>query len=135
MGAVQQPVASYGRAMSWWQAASWGLAGGLAAGVLALMTAVTSASFQWPWRRNELGPRLFVLGCGLFLGALVAAASHSQMNGAWPAFVIGAGAPATVRGLLSGVEVREKTAPSSGPRQAAVERKPASNEGVSKNAG
>jgi hypothetical protein len=28
------------------------------------------------------------------------------MSGAWPAFVIGAGAPATIRGLLSGVEER-----------------------------
>ena len=73
------------------------------------MTAVTSAGFRWPWERGELGPRLFVLGCGLLLGALVAAASHAQMSGAWPAFVIGAGAPATIRGLLSGVEVRVKS--------------------------
>ena len=94
--------------MSWWQAASWGLAGGLAAGVLALMTAVTAAHFTWPWKPGEFGPRLFVLCGALPLGALVAAAAHSQMSGAWPAFVIGAGAPATVRGLLSGVEVDVK---------------------------
>jgi hypothetical protein len=95
--------------MSWWQAAGWGLAGGLAAGVLALMTAVKSAGFRWPWMRHEFGPRLFVLVGGLLLGALVAAAAHAQMSGAWPAFVIGAGAPATIRGLLSGVEVSEKS--------------------------
>jgi len=45
------------------------------------------------------------MGCGLILGALVAAAAHAQMSGGWPAFVIGAGAPATIRGLLSGLEV------------------------------
>jgi hypothetical protein len=119
--------------MSWWQAASWGLAGGLAAGVLALMTAVTSANFRWPWKRGELGPRLFVLACGLFLGAVVAAAASAQMSGAWPAFVIGAGAPATIRGLLSGVEVHIK-APS-GPPQVMGEPKPAEEEGISENAG
>ena len=119
--------------MSWWQAAGWGLAGGLAAGVLALMTAVTSAGFRWPWKRDEFWPRLFVLGCGLLLGALVAAASHAQMSGAWPAFVIGAGAPATIRGLLSGVEVRVK--PPLGPPSVSGEPKPAEEEGISKNAG
>ena len=102
-------------AMTWGQAASWGLAGGLAAGILGLMTAVTTAGFQWPWKRHELGPRLFVLSCGLLLGALVAAAAHSQMSGGWPAFVMGAGAPATIRGLLSGIEVHTGS-PSSLPR-------------------
>jgi hypothetical protein len=94
--------------MSWWEAASWGLAGGLAAGVLALMTAVTAAGFAWPWKPDEFGPRLFVLGCGLLLGALVAGVAHSQISGEWPAFVIGVGAPATIRGLLSGIEVDQK---------------------------
>jgi hypothetical protein len=119
--------------MTWWQAASWGLAGGLAAGVLALMTAVTAAHFAWPWKRDEFGPRLFVLCCGLLLGALVAAASHSQMSGAWPAFVIGAGAPATIRGLLSGVEVNVKVPPGSLPKVG--ELKPAKQGGISENAG
>lgn len=118
--------------MSWWQAAGWGLAGGLAAGVLALMTAVTVAGFKWPWNSDELGPRLFVLACGLLLGALVAAASHAQMSGAWPAFVIGAGAPATIRGLLSGVEVRVK--PPLDPPKTTVEAKPA-EEGISETTG
>jgi hypothetical protein len=117
--------------MSWWQAASWGLAGGLAAGVLALITAVKSAGFRW-WIRDEFGPRLFVFGGELLLGALVASAAHSQMSGGWRAFVIGAGAPATVRGLLSGVEVRVEP-PSSLP-EAIEEPKPA-EEGISENAG
>lgn len=95
--------------MSWLQAADWGLAGGLAAGVLMLMTAVTTAGFKWPWKRDELWPRLFVVACSLLLGALVAAAAHDQMSGGWPAFVMGAGAPATIRGLLSGVEVHSRT--------------------------
>jgi hypothetical protein len=98
--------------MTWWQAVGWGLAGGLAAGVLGLMTTVATAGFKWP-ERDELGPRLFVVGGGLLLGALVAAASSSQMSGAWPAFVIGAGAPATIRGLLSGIQVDVKLPPAS----------------------
>jgi len=91
--------------VGWIQAAAWGLAGGLAAGLVGLMTAVTAAGFKWPWRKGERGPRLFVVGSGMLLGALVAAAAHSQMSGGWPAFVMGAGAPATIRGLLTGVEV------------------------------
>jgi hypothetical protein len=87
------------------EAALWGLAGGGAVGVLSLMTAITNYGFGWPWRAGEAGPRLFVLAGGLLLGALVAAASHTQMSGPWPAFVIGAGAPATVKGLLGGVQV------------------------------
>lgn len=94
--------------MTWVEAAGWGLAGGLAAGLLALMTAVTAAGFHWPWKRDQVAPRLFVLGCGLVLGALIAAAAHSQMSGGWPAFVMGACAPATIRGLLAGVEVHPK---------------------------
>ena len=121
--------------MRWWEAAGWGLAGGLAAGVLALMTAVTSAGFHWPWKRDEFGPRLFVLGGGLLLGALVAAAAHAQMSGAWPAFVIGAGAPATIRGLLSGIEVREKPRPIDGAGPPAVAELEPAEEGISENAG
>jgi hypothetical protein len=109
--------------MTWMQAVGWGLAGGLAAGVLALMTAVTAAGFRWPWRRSELGPRLFVLGCGLLLGALVAAAAHGQISGPWPAFAMGAGAPATIRGLLSGIEVHPKGIPSQSPRVASSDTK------------
>lgn len=90
------------------QAAGWGLAGGLAAFLLSLMTAIRSAHFKWPWKRDEVFPRLVFMGCGLFLGVLVAAAAHAQMSGGWPAFVMGAGAPATIRGLLSGVEVHER---------------------------
>lgn len=99
-----------------------------------MMTAVTSAGFRWPWKPGEFGPRMFVLGCGLLLGALVATASHAQMSGAWPAFVIGAGAPATIRGLLSGVEVHLELPSGSGP-PVVGEPKPAEEGGISENAG
>src|SRR5260370_40782338 len=108
--------------MSWWQAGGWGLAGGLAAGVLALMTAVHSAGYRWPWKRDQFGPRLFILGCGLLLGALVATPSHAQMNGAWPAFVLGAGAPPTIRGVLAGADVPVKPLPGDETGSAARER-------------
>lgn len=96
--------------MVWWQAAAWGLAGGLGAGLASIMTAVAKAGFVWPWRGHpeQVGPRLFVFVGALFLGGLVAAATHDSMSGAWPAFVMGVGAPATVRGLLSGIEVSER---------------------------
>ena len=107
--------------MSWVQAAGWGLAGGLAAGLLALMTAVTAVGFHWPWKRDQVAPRVFVLGCGLVLGALIAAAAHSQMSGGWPAFVMGACAPATIRGLLSGVEAHSRLPGSPAPVPAPTE--------------
>jgi hypothetical protein len=87
------------------EAALWGLAGGGAAAVLSLMTAIIGNDFAWPWERGQAGPRLAVLAGALLLGALVAAAAHDQMSGPWPAFVIGIAAPATVRGLLGGVQV------------------------------
>jgi hypothetical protein len=108
--------------MSWWEAASWGLAGGLAAGVLGLMAALKAAKFAWPWKRSEVAPRIVFLCGGLLLGAVVSAAAHGQISGAWPAFVIGVGAPATIRGALSGVEVDQKLTPSE-PQSAAGELK------------
>jgi len=117
--------------MTWWQAAGWGLAGGLAAGILGLMTTVIQRGFKW-WDPAERGPRLFVLCCGLGLGALVAAAASSQISGPWPAFVIGAGAPATIRGLLSGVHVDVKVPAL---EQIPAPSEPATEGQVSENAG
>ncbi|MFJ4204864.1 hypothetical protein ACIP2Y_35265 [Streptomyces sviceus] len=95
--------------MTWWQAALWGLVGGGAASVLSLSAAVVSAGYTWPWRKEgELLPRLFVLAVGLVLGSVVAAAAHDQISGPWPAFIFGIGAPATIRGILSGVEVEPR---------------------------
>lgn len=84
----------------------WGLAGGLAAGLVSMSAAVVAVGFKWPWRENEHGiwPRLFVTGVGLVLGALVAAAAHGQMSGGWPAFIMGVSAPSIIRGALSKVE-------------------------------
>ena len=95
------------------EAAAWGLAGGLAAGLVSLSAAVAAAEFRWPWRDNEDGiaPRLFVATAGLIVGALVAAAAHTQMSGGWPAFIMGACAPSVIRGALSRVEVVERKPP------------------------
>jgi hypothetical protein len=69
-----------------------------------------------------MGPRLFVLAAGLVLGSLVATAAHSQIAGPWPAFIFGIGAPATIRGILSGVDVgpRSVSLPEQGRRAAAA---------------
>ncbi|MFI6541425.1 hypothetical protein ACIBHY_53860 [Nonomuraea sp. NPDC050547] len=101
-----------------WQAALWGLAGGGAAALVSLSAAVKAAGYRWPWRRRggagqlraeevreRFWARLFVLATSLLLGAGVAAAAHGQMTGPWPAFLLGVGAEASVRGLLAGVEV------------------------------
>ncbi|WP_405933612.1 hypothetical protein [Streptomyces sp. NBC_00827] len=111
--------------MTWWQAALWGLTGGGAASLLSLSASVVAGGYKWPWRndKGDLAPRLFVLGCGLALGAVVAAAAHDQMNGPWPAFIFGISAPATIRGILSGVEVEPKPRP-----KATTRRKPPSIE-------
>jgi hypothetical protein len=87
----------------------WGLLGGLAAGLVVVSAAVRAAGFRWPWKHAEDGiwPQLFVVAVGVTIGALVAAAAHAQMNGPWPAFLLGVGAPSVVRGALSGVEVAE----------------------------
>lgn len=102
-----------------WESTLWGLAGGGAAGVLSLMTSVVNNGYTW-WDRQERGPRLFVFACALALGAGVAAAASSEMNGPWPAFVFGAGAPATIKGLLSGIEVRTPPKPEDGSAQQTV---------------
>jgi hypothetical protein len=86
--------------------------------MLSMMTSVIANGFAW-WGKQERGPRLFVLGCSVFLGALVAAAASSEMSGPWPAFVIGAGAPASIKGLLSGVELQ----PAAKPKVEALPRK------------
>lgn len=119
--------------MTWWHAALWGLAGGGAASVLSLMTAVKAAGYSWPWRKKdkagEFGPRLFVMTAGAMLGAVVATAAHDQINGPWPAFIFGIGAPATIRGLLSGVEVVPRSAPSPLPKSPPRKSLPASDPG------
>jgi hypothetical protein len=94
--------------MSTLNAALWGLTGGLSNVALALMMDIIGAGFTWPWRRKQVGPHLFVGGCTMLLGAAVAAAAAGQMSGPWPAFVIGIGAPSTVKGMLAGVQVLPK---------------------------
>lgn len=95
------------------EAAAWGIGGGLASGLITLSADVAAAGFRWPWRDNEDGvwPRLFVLGVGIIIGGIAAAAAHSQMTGGWPAFLMGVGAPGVIRGLLSRIEVAEDKLP------------------------
>lgn len=92
------------------QASCWGLAGGTAAALISLMADVTGNGYRWPWQAaaDQTWPRLFVLASGLLLGALVAAAAHTQMTGAWPAFIMGVSAPSIVRGALSRVALAER---------------------------
>ncbi|GAA1276891.1 hypothetical protein Psi02_00020 [Planotetraspora silvatica] len=88
------------------EAGLWGLAGGTAAGLVALSASVVAASYTFPRTGREEGlARLFVMAVGLALGALVAAAASQQMSGPWPAFILGVGAPSMVQGLLARVEV------------------------------
>lgn len=91
------------------EAAGWGLAGGLVAGLLGLSASVVAANYRWPWRNVHDGiwPHLFVATAGLLVGGLVAASAHAQMTGAWPALIMGACAPSVIRGILARVEVVE----------------------------
>jgi uncharacterized membrane protein YfcA len=103
--------------MSIVEAAAWGLAGGAAAGLVALSASILKARYRWPWRGNPDGvwPRLVVAVAGIAVGALVAAAAHSQMSGAWPAFLLGVGAPSVIRGVITRIEVEEGTRTLEGP--------------------
>jgi hypothetical protein len=94
--------------MDWIQAAGWGLAGGLAAGLAGLASAVTAVGYRWPWSRPEYGPRLVLFGLGLLLGTILATAVHGQISGGLPAFLIGASAPAVIRNLISHIEVEAR---------------------------
>lgn len=87
------------------EAAAWGLAGGAAAGLLALSAEVTAKG--WP-SKQERWIRVFAAAVGLVLGALVAGANHAQLAGAWPALIMGASAPSVLRGALSRLEVSER---------------------------
>lgn len=91
------------------EAAVWGITGGLASGLVSVSADVVAAGYKWPWRDNEDGgwPRLFVLGVGILIGGIAAAAAHQQMSGGWPAFLMGIGAPAVIRGVLSRIAVAE----------------------------
>ena len=100
---------SYCLVMGVVEAGSWGVCGGLAAGLVALGAAITAAGFKWPWKGNEDGPwpRICVYMIGVIVGTVVAAAAHSQMTGALPALLMGASAPSVVRGAVSRIEVSE----------------------------
>jgi hypothetical protein len=99
---------SYGRLMEFWEAAGWGLAGGAVAGLVQFAAAIISAGYRWPFRRDQIGPGLAVFVIALAVGAVVAGATHDSLRGPWPALVMGLGAPATIRGLLSGVQVQQE---------------------------
>jgi hypothetical protein len=95
------------------EAAGWGLAGGASAGLISISTSVVAAGFRWPWQRRSKGaiwPYLFVAGVGIVVGAVVAAAAHSQITGEWPALIMGASAPSVVRGIVGRIEVAESKA-------------------------
>jgi len=91
------------------EAGGWGLAGGIAAGLVALSVSIVKERYKWPWKGNPDGiwPRVVVAAVGVVVGTLAAAAAHSQMTGAWPAFLMGVGAPSVIRGGISRIEVEE----------------------------
>ena len=92
------------------QATAWGIAGGTASALLTVAADVVGNKYQWPWRENEDGiwPRVFVAVVTVLVGGLPAAAAHSEMTGAWPAFIMGVCAPSVIRGVLMRVEVVER---------------------------
>jgi hypothetical protein len=99
-------------ALSVWQAASWGGAGGAAAVLTNLVVRVVQAGYRWPWRdlAYSRSAYAFVGSCSVLLGAVVAAAASAQVSGPWPAFIMGATAPSVIRGILGGAEVTTATA-------------------------
>jgi hypothetical protein len=92
-------------------AAIWGLAGGFASAVVSFAALVAGNNYGWPFRGNRDGPwpYLAVYLCGVVVGGIATAAAHDQMTGAWPALMVGVGAPAIIRGALTRVEVEVVT--------------------------
>jgi hypothetical protein len=90
-------------------AGGWGLLGGAVAALVGFGADIRTARYQWPWHEDKQGPwpRLCVYGVGVVVGMVVAGAAHAQMNGPWPALLMGVGAPSVVKGLISRIEVSE----------------------------
>jgi hypothetical protein len=97
----------YGSSMGLLEAAAWGSLGGIAAGLIALASAIAARNNRLPPRR-ERWARVVVGIIGIGLGAMVAGAAHSQLAGELPALIMGASAPSVFRGALGRVEVGTK---------------------------
>jgi len=94
--------------MTLWVAAAWGAVGGGAVAMLNFGADLLEAKFRWPWPRDTVGPHLAYVAVQLLLGALVTAANHNQVTGAWPAFIIGISAPAVIQGIVARIEIEKK---------------------------
>ena len=83
-------------------AAAWGGAGGIAAGLLALASAIVAAGYTWPWKYRPWTkwPTFTVYCIGVVLGVVATAAASQQMTGFWPAFLMGAAAPSVIRSAV-----------------------------------
>jgi hypothetical protein len=70
---------------------------------------IKAAGFRWPWHGDQHGPwpRVCVYVIGIVVGMVVAGAAHAEMTGAWPALLMGVGAPSVVKGAISRIEVSE----------------------------
>jgi hypothetical protein len=90
-------------------AGAYGIAGGLAASLVALSAAIVKAGYKWPWRGEPDGiwPRFTVYAIGLIVGGIVCACAHSDMSGGWPAFLMGVAAPSVIQNAIGLVEVSE----------------------------
>jgi hypothetical protein len=95
--------------MTFIEASAYGLAGGLAASLVALSAAIMKAGYRWPWRGcpDGIWPRLTVYAVGVIVGGIVSACAHSDMKGGWPAFLMGIAAPSVIQNVVGLVEVSE----------------------------
>jgi hypothetical protein len=98
--------------MTFLGAGAFGIAGGLAASLVALSAAIIKAGYRWPWRGNPDGiwPRFTVYAIGVIVGGIVSACAHSTMTSGWPAFLMGIAAPSVIQNAIGLVEVAEKPA-------------------------
>ena len=110
--------------MTFLGAGAYGVAGGLAASLVALSAAIIKARYSWPWRGHPDGiwPRFTVYAIGIIVGGIVSACAHSQMSGGWPAFLMGIAAPSVIQNAIGLVEVSETQGdgPSGGAAPAAL---------------
>lgn len=97
--------------MNIWEAAGWGLAGGLCVEALALHSLIRTSKC-WSWRRpipQGLAAYLIsvVLRAGAGAGLAAAAAGSGQVSGPFAAFALGVAAPLVVEKLSRAIPITD----------------------------
>jgi len=104
--------------MEVWEAALWGIAGGLCVEALELLTHIQGNARKWSWRRPiPQGLSAFIASTliRVGVGAILAAANSSEITGALPALGLGVGAPLVIEKLARAAQLSFVEGPAAEP--------------------